>query len=161
MDVERNLRSPLAGIANMAQPRRSRVSRRRRSACAPATRRRKNAARFPTPSGGDPHHHAGIALPAADVGRGGEPAHRRYGDRRRDPRARPDQARGAPGTFARTPAGNLPTGPCSASASLRHSGRSRRWRTSCAEGSAEARCSRTQTQLSDRAWDIRRVAANH
>ena len=39
VDVERNLRAPLAGIANVAAARRHRRSRRRRSPSAPATRR--------------------------------------------------------------------------------------------------------------------------
>ena len=47
-----------------------------------------------------PHHHAGVALSAADVERARGAARRRDGHHRRDPRARADQARRAPGALA-------------------------------------------------------------
>ena len=60
-------------------------------------------------------------------------ASRRHGHHRRNPRARPRQARRPPGAFARAAGGVArDRGRCSASAFPRPSGRSRRWRVSSA-----------------------------
>ena len=58
---------------------------------------------LPAIAGRHRHHHAGIDLPDADLERARRPAQRRYGHHRRDPRARPDQARRPHGAVARTP----------------------------------------------------------
>jgi Lhr-like helicase len=81
VDVERNLRSPLAGMANMARrmgvefPRADHQRAHRRHAAA-------RARPLCAPSRRDPDHHAGVALPAAHVAGIGSAAHRGYGDRR-------------------------------------------------------------------------------
>ena len=58
-------------------------------------------------AGRHPDHHAGIALPAADVERARGAALGRHGHHRRDPRAGADQARRAPGAVARAARGAL------------------------------------------------------
>ncbi len=55
---------------------------------------------------GHPHHHARVALSDVDVPGAGGPAQRPMGDRRRDPRPRGDQTRGASRPLARTARGD-------------------------------------------------------
>src|SRR5688572_15446305 len=95
VDVERNLRAPLAGIANVARERGDdfvipEIA--TRTGDTPQSER----ARF----GRHPDHDARIALPADDVERARRPARRRDRDHRRDPRARPRQTRRAHGVVA-------------------------------------------------------------
>ena len=94
VDVERNLRAPLAGIANVAAIRGDwfhtpAVSLRTGDTPAVGTRA------LPAGAGRHPDHHAGIAVPAADLERAGPAPLRRDGDHRRDSRAglRPSAAR--------------------------------------------------------------------
>ena len=101
VDVERNLRAPLAGIAHLAAaqgvPYHTAVdvdSHRRH----PGRRTRA----LPARSGRHPDHHARVAVPAPHLERPRAAALGRHGDRRRDPRARLDQARRPPGAVART-----------------------------------------------------------
>ncbi len=105
-DVERNLRAPLAGIAlagrRLGSPVRavSIASRTGRHALGRAAGAGEEPAR-------DPHHHAGVALPPADVGGPRDPARGGGGDRRRGARGRGNEARRPPGALpgaARAPA---------------------------------------------------------
>ena len=95
VDVEKNLRAPLAGIALAAERLGVPFARADRRACARATRPARSASTRPQPAR-HPHHHARVALPDAHVAGARDAARRRDGDRRRDPRARADQARRAP-----------------------------------------------------------------
>ena len=101
VDVERNLRAPLAGISRVATARGDaflhpgdRGPHRRY----PRRRARAVSAR----AGGHPHHHSRIAVSAADLERARRAALGRNRDHRRDSRARPDQARRAPRALRRT-----------------------------------------------------------
>ena len=106
VDVERNLRAPLAGIAQIAAGARRRARRagdrdpHRRHA---AGRARAVSAR----AGRHPDHDAGVAVPAADVQRARGAALGRHDHHRRDPRAGADQARRAPRAVARAARGDL------------------------------------------------------
>ena len=94
---------------------------------APATRRPRARA-VPARARRHPDHDAGVALPAAHVERARGAAQRRHRDRRRDPRARPDQARRPPRAVAGAPRGAWPDSRSSASACRPRSGRSTRSR---------------------------------
>ena len=102
VDVERNLRAPLAGIRAAAERLEltlPAVSVALRSGDTAAAERRALRAR----SGGHPHHHAGVAVPAARLGGARNAARRRHRHRRRDPRRRRHQARQPPGAQPRAP----------------------------------------------------------
>ena len=123
VDVERNLRAPLAGISNMAAAKGIAVSyagdRR------PHRRHAGGRAReVPASAGRHPDHHAGIAVPAADVERAREPEVGGDGDHRRDSRDGVDQARRAPGAVARAAGTHRRASRCSGSGCRRRSGRS-------------------------------------
>ena len=111
VDVERNLRAPLAGIAQ-----RRRGARRRRSSC-PAIAIRtgdtpaRRARALPARAGRHPDHDARVAVPAADVERARGAALGRHGHHRRDPRAGADQARRAPRAVARAARGARASAP--------------------------------------------------
>src|SRR4029450_5175629 len=75
VDVERNLRAPLAGSARIAG---------------------EGAHAHAAPSAGHPDHHPGVAVPAAHVALPRDPRVGPDGDRGRDPPARSHQARRAP-----------------------------------------------------------------
>ena len=95
VDVERNLRAPLAGIAQIA-------GRPATPYAAPVDRdphrrhRRSPSARFQREPARHSDHDARIALPAPHLERARSAALGRHGDHRRDSRARADQARRAP-----------------------------------------------------------------
>ena len=143
VDVERNLRAPLAGIAHVAAAQRRAVPRRpaiaMRTGDTPAAER----ARFQR----DP---ADILITTpeslyllldlerrASRLRGG-----RHGDRRRDPRARPDQARRAPGAVARA-AGAARRAAAAAHRAVGDAATARReWRASSAAPSPRRRARR-------------------
>ncbi len=132
VDVEKNLRAPLAGHrARGRAPRRRRSTRRpsrMRTGDTPGKERqhtRAHAARHP-------HHHARVALPDAHVAGARDAAQRRDGDRRRDPRARAHQARRAPRCSRSNGSRRSPTGRRNASGSRRRSARSTRSRASSA-----------------------------
>ncbi len=106
VDVERNLRAPLTGIRHTADRLGSPVPEVTvgvRSGDTPAAERRK----LVDGAAGHHDHHAGVAVPDADLPGARVPARRRDGDRRRGPRRRRHQAwrppRGVPRT-ARRPA---------------------------------------------------------
>ena len=105
VDVERNLRAPLAGISRLA--REQDVAHHRTGG---RDSDRGYAGRGARPvhaaSRRHPDHHAGVALPAADVERARGAAQRAHRDRRRDSRDGGDQARRAPGPVARTARGD-------------------------------------------------------
>ena len=101
VDVERNLRAPLAGIAQIADAAGRHRSSRRRLRFGPATRR-KRARALPARAGRHPDHDARIAVSAADVERARGAPLDRHRHHRRDPRAGPDQARRASGAVDRT-----------------------------------------------------------
>jgi ATP-dependent Lhr-like helicase len=136
VDIERNLRAPLAGIA-AAATRAGRAAPRAdvavRSGDTPAGRARAAAAT----SARHPDHHAGVAVSAAHVGGARAlPTSRR--DRRRDPLAGRRQARRAPLPVARAARGAATIAGrdrprCSASGCRRRSGRSKRSR-GCSAG---------------------------
>ena len=123
VDVERNLRAPLAGIARVADARGDTFS--VAGHCHPHRRhagRRTGA--LSARAGRYPDHHAGVALPAPDLERTRGAALGRDHHHRRDPRARADQARRAPRALARTAGGTSARGRRSASACRPRSGRS-------------------------------------
>ena len=96
-DVERNLRAPLAGLQRLGAGAAITVDVRtgdtpRQGARAPAQGSRP-----------DPDHDARVAVPAARRPRARAAARRRHDHRRRDPRARADQARHPPRAHARAP----------------------------------------------------------
>ena len=141
VDVERNLRAPLAGIAHVARRARRRVPSCPRSRSAPATRPPAERARFQrepadilitTPES----LYLLLTSNAREALRS-----RRHGHHRRDPRARADQARRAPGAVARAAGRRSAGSRRSASACRRRSGRSTRWR-----GSSAARRARRATR---------------
>ena len=103
-DIERNLRAPLRGIGADV-----RVA--VRTGDTPQKRARGDAAQ----PARHPDHDAGVAVPDADLAGARDPARRRVGDRRRDPRGRADQARRAPRADARAPRGAGRGARCSAS----------------------------------------------
>ena len=77
-----------------------------------------------------PDHHARVAVPAPDVERPRGAPQRRHGDHRRDPRARPDQARRSSRAVARAPRSDSAERRrrhCSGSASRPLSARSTKW----------------------------------
>ena len=96
-DVERNLRAPLKGIgADLGRP----------------AHRRHAAARAPgdeAQAAGHPDHHARVAVPDDHLAGARDPHRGRGGDRRRDPRRRPVQARRPPRAHARAPRRELVT----------------------------------------------------
>ena len=61
---------------------------------------------LPPPSCRDSDHHAGVAVPIADLGRRRQPAPRRHGDHRRNPRGCADETRRAPGPHTGTARGD-------------------------------------------------------
>ena len=100
VDVERNLRAPLAGIVRgggaarrPAAPARGRGAHRRHARGGA----RADAAR----AAGHPHHDAGVALPAAHLRAARDPRVGRHGHHRRDPPDGREQARRAPVPVAR------------------------------------------------------------
>ena len=99
VDVERNLRAPLVGIRQTAQP--ARPARCPSHGRRPLRRhpRRASAGARADPAG-HPDHHAGVALPDAHVAGARVAARRRDGHRRRGPRGRRDQARCPPRAVA-------------------------------------------------------------
>ena len=132
VDVEKNLRAPLAG---------HRASRPNGSACRCASPTVGDAhrrhARQGTPgarahAARHPHHHARVALPDAHVASARDVAVGRVRDHRRDPRAGADQARRAPHAEPRAARRDRATDRRSASASRRRSARSTRSRASSA-----------------------------
>jgi ATP-dependent Lhr-like helicase len=84
VDVERNLRAPLTGIRQASQ-RLDLPIPTSRSASGPATPRRR-AASLQQGAAGRLHHHAGVAVPGADLRGPRVAARRRDGDRRRGAR---------------------------------------------------------------------------
>ena len=132
VDVERNLRSPLAGMANMARRMGVDVSR----AGHQRAHRRHAAARaraLCAASGRDSDHHAGVALPAAHLAGRRSAAHGRHGHHRRDSCAGAHQARRASGALAGAAGGADEAAACSASGSPPRSGRWKKWRGFSAE----------------------------
>ena len=121
VDVERNLRAPLAGIANVAQPQGVAVT-------MPADRHpdRRHAGQrtraVSARAGGHPDHHARVAVPAADVERPRAARDGRHGHHRRDSRARARQARRAPGAVARAAGGAAAAGQAALSRTLQRIG---------------------------------------
>ena len=85
VDVERNLRAPLAGIARVAERRGDafHVPDDRRSA--PATRPAARARAHGPPAARHPDHHAGVAVPRAHLAGAGDAGRGRGRDRGRDP----------------------------------------------------------------------------
>ena len=159
VDVERNLRAPLVGIA--------RPPRRPTCRCTlPIDRRFARATRrsgpgpIPAPSGGHPDHHARVAVPAADV----ERARRRCASLEtvivdEIHCAGADQARRAPGAVARAARGARRRRRCSGSACRRRSGRSTRSRDSSAASTAPAArtpATRSRSSRDDEATPERR-----
>ena len=128
VDVERNLRAPLAGIANRAAARGDAFHQPAiaiRTGDTPAARARALRAR----AGRHPDHDAGVALPAAHLERARRAAVGRHGHRRRDPRAGADQARRAPGAVARAARGAWRRRPAAAAhRALGHAASARRSR---------------------------------
>ncbi len=89
-------------LRHRAQPAGAAARDRRRDLRRPADRRHlaeRTAGDGENPAG-HPHHHPGVALPDALLERPRDPRHDRGGDRRRDSRCRPDQARVASGPDA-------------------------------------------------------------
>ena len=127
VDVERNLRSPLGGIARMAPAGGEPLSPCRRSH--PHRRHAQRRARpFRPASRRHPHHHPGVALPAAHLGRRRRLRSRRHRDRRRDSRRRAHQAWRAPGALASSGwRRSMRDAGCSASASPPPSAHWRKW----------------------------------
>ena len=112
------------------------TSRTSRWRCAPATPPPRSAGSWPQ-AAGHPHHHPGVALPAAHLAGQGDPARGRDGHRGRGARRRGQQARRPPGAVAGAPrrAARGRTLPPSGSGCPRRCGRSRRWpRSSAAPG---------------------------
>ena len=100
VDVERNLRAPLAGIGQAAA--RLGLARPGDPGRHPVRRHpRRRAPRVRPPAAGHPDHHARVAVPAADQLGARGAARRRDGDRRRGARRRRHQARRAPGGLPR------------------------------------------------------------
>ena len=96
VDVERNLRAPLAGIRQAAV----RLGLPQPDVAGRAALRRHPGRGAPAarpPPAGHPHHHAGVAVPDAHQRGPGVAARRGDGDRRRGARGLLDQARRAPG----------------------------------------------------------------
>ena len=99
VDVQRNLRSPLAGIRQAAHRLGLPVPTSRWHAHRRHPRRRAAPVRpHPARRAG---HHAGVAVPAAHVGRAGVAAGRHHGDPRRGARRRGHEARRPPRALAR------------------------------------------------------------
>ncbi len=104
VDVERNLRAPIAGIAASAAAPRPALSRPDRGD--PLRRHAAGGARADRPHpAGHPDHDARVALPAADLARARAARVARDGHRRRDPRHGRHQARRAPLPLARAARG--------------------------------------------------------
>ena len=99
VDVERNLRAPLAGIRHAAARLGVAAARHHGRHAHRRHPGRRAAGVRPHPAG-HPDHHAGVAVPAAHLGRAGVAARRRDGDRRRGARGRRHQARRPPGAVA-------------------------------------------------------------
>ena len=108
VDVERNLRAPLAGIARIAA---SRGDAYRDTGRLDSDRRHAGvgAGALPARSRGHPDYDARVALSAPDLERARRPPKRRHDHHRRDPRARADQARRAPGGLDRAAGGAVRT----------------------------------------------------
>ena len=100
VDVERNLRAPLAGIRQAADRLGQPEPEIAPSASARATPRPTTGAVRPHPAR-HPDHHAGVAVPDADLPGPRGAARRRDGDRRRGARRRRHQARRPPGAVPR------------------------------------------------------------
>ena len=138
VDVERNLRAPLAGIARVADgARRRRIVTPAiaiRTGDTPAARTRALSAR----AGRHPHHDARVALPAADLerARGAPRASRRSSSTRSTRSCRPSAAR----TWRCRSSGSrrAASGRRSGSACRRRSGRSTRWRGFSAASATDA-----------------------
>ena len=115
-----------------------------RSGDTPADERR----RFADPAARHPHHHAGVAVPAAHLPGARVAARRRDGDRRRGPRRRRHQARRAPRAQPR--AARRAAGPAGAarSGSRPRSARSTRSRRSSAAAATSPSCSRRRPRRS-------------
>ena len=127
VDVERNLRAPLAGHrergdggGHAVSPAADRHAHRRHAVV-------RAGAISPRP-GRHPDHDARVALPAADLERTRATAIGRDGDHRRDSRAGLDQARRAPRAVAGAARSRSSTSRCSASGCRRRSGHSTKWR---------------------------------
>ena len=172
VDVERNLRAPIAGIAHAATRRGDAYrlpSVLVRTGDTPASER----ARFQ-------REPADIVITTPEslyllLTSNAREAFRqpRHADHRRDPRARADQARRAPGAVARAARRDWPSGRCSASACRPRSVRSTKWRGSSAAANAaavarakrpttrvdEAKRSRAERRRARGARDSRRVRA--
>ena len=95
-----------------------------------------------------PHHHAGVAVPDADVGGARVAARRRHRHRRRDPRRRRHQARRAPRPLARAPRRPCSSSRPAASGSAPPCGRTTRWPAS----SADARRCASWRRRASRSW---------
>ena len=128
-DIERNLRSPLAGLELEAPGRGPHGRHAGRGAPADAA----DAARHP-------HHDARVALPAPDVAGARDAARDRDRDPRRGARGRRDEARRAPRALARAPRAARGRSRSSGSGCRRRSGRSRR-----SAGSSRARVARSSS----------------
>ena len=102
------------------------------SASAPATPRPTSGGAFAAHAARHPHHHAGVAVPAAHLAGPGVAARRRDGDRRRGPRRRRHQARRPPRALARAARRAARPSRPSGSGCPRRCGRSRRWPASSA-----------------------------
>ena len=125
VDVERNLRRPLAGIRQTAErlgARLPEVTVGIRSGDTPAAERRTPGAH----AARHPDHHARVAVPDADQPGPREPARRRDRDRRRGARGRRHQARRPPRGSASSGSTRCSTGRPSGSGCPRRCGRSTR-----------------------------------
>ena len=101
VDIERNLRAPLAGMRAVAE-RDGGVPRPTSTwPSGPATRPQEDRRRFAEAPARHPDHHARVAVPDPDVAGPRGAARRRDRDRRRGARGRRNQARRAPGAVAR------------------------------------------------------------
>ena len=157
VDVERNLRAPLAGISNVARSRgdefidsRDRHPHRRHAAV--------GARQVRARSGRHPHHHARVALSDDDLERARHAARRRDGHHRRDPRARAEQARRAHGAVAGAAGHAVRASRRSGSGFRRRSGRWKRWRDFLGGAAEPARSS--QLAALRRTGDGRRPASH-
>ena len=101
VDVERNLRAPLARHRARRRRAAARPSTCPRSASAPGDTPQAERARDAAPAARHPDHDARVALPAPHLARPRDPRRRRDRDRRRDPRPGRHQARRAPRALAR------------------------------------------------------------
>ena len=102
-----------------------------------------------------PHHHAGVAVPDADLAGARVAARRRDRDPRRGPRRRRHQARRAPGASAWSASTRCSTGRRSASGCRPRCARSRRSRVPRRRRAGRRSCSRRAARRSTCRWSCR------